>query len=113
MAIPKKGSRIIVVNEMKFRWIIRHKPTYEQAAFGRNMSAAVELYEAPASTLLITFPWARQDNLLGQRSESITPRDISFCIVQAITKGWDPTQQGPVFDFAFPKRDLDIENDNV
>lgn len=31
MAIPKKGSRLIVVDDTTYRWLIRRKATYMQA----------------------------------------------------------------------------------
>ncbi|MFI6297620.1 hypothetical protein ACIBEJ_38915 [Nonomuraea sp. NPDC050790] len=30
MAIPKKGSRLITVDGVRYRWRIRHKPSYGQ-----------------------------------------------------------------------------------
>lgn len=30
MAIPKKGSRLIAVDEVQYRWRVRGKPTYCQ-----------------------------------------------------------------------------------
>ncbi|WP_262509589.1 hypothetical protein [Tenacibaculum jejuense] len=34
MAIPKKGTRKIDVDGLKFRWLIRKKATYTQSVYG-------------------------------------------------------------------------------
>ena len=89
MAIPKKGSRKITVDDVVYRWRIRSKPTYSQGAFGANVTAAVELYEDAFSTLHITFPWVRCDNWIGHPKTPVTPRHVSDSILSALSEGWD------------------------
>lgn len=44
MAIPKKGSRKITVNNLVFRWLIRRKATYSQVDYGfGKLHVAIEL----------------------------------------------------------------------
>ena len=101
MALPKKGSRKIVVDEVEYRWSIRRKPTYSQAAFDCDMTAAVELAASPGAALLITFPWARSDNWVGSKASPITPKHIEACITAALKEGWKPQSEGGAFGHVY------------
>ncbi|MCP5500484.1 MAG: hypothetical protein H7A25_11310 [Leptospiraceae bacterium] len=97
MSIPKKGSRKIIVNNIEFRWRVRHKPTYLQGAFGHIATAAIELFEHPVSVLLVKFPFARCDNWLGISSLAITPALLERVINKAIEEGWKSTSSEKYF----------------
>ena len=99
MAIPKKGSRKIVVESKEYRWTIRSKPTYSQGAFGDDMTAAVELAENPGSVLSVTFPWMRCDSWIGNPEIPVTPKDIESYIKAAILEGWSPQLKGSAFKY--------------
>mgnify|MGYP006136930353 CR=1 FL=1 len=101
MAIVKKGSRIIIIDDIKYRWTIRKKPTYNQAAFGSHMTTAVEIDGFIGSVLLITFSRGRCDNWLGKPGLSIKPNDIECAIKLALKKGWKPKEQGDAFQLNF------------
>lgn len=95
MAIAKKGSRIIVVGKIEYRWSIRRKPSYAQGLCESPLTAAIELAELPGATLIVSFPTSRPDNWLGQNSMSVTPQQhIASSIVQALQAGWQPGQPG-------------------
>lgn len=97
MSIPKKGSRKITVDNVLYRWTIRHKPTYTQAIGQHNVFAAVELYENPGSVLSIKFLWVSYDPYFGVAKESVTPKCIKQCIEQAIKDGWRANENGTAF----------------
>lgn len=97
MAIPKKGSRKIVVDGIEYRWRIRWKPSYGQGIGESNLTAVVELYENPQSTLVITFPWLRLDALVGVAEETVMPKMIKNCIKNALAQGWNPNKKGKTF----------------
>lgn len=99
MAIPKKGSRKIVVNSIEYRWTIRSKPTYGQDAFGDDMTADVELAASPGQVLSITFPWMRCDNWIGNPEVPVTPKDIEACIKGALQRGWLPQELGSALKY--------------
>lgn len=101
MAIAKKGSRKITVGDISYRWSIRKKPTYFQAAFEDNITAAVELLDQPASVLHITFPWARPDNWINPSKLAITPKLIEECITEAIENGWKPHICGSAMEMKY------------
>ena len=102
MTIPKKGSRKITVNDLTYRWSIRHKPTPSQEK-GSSILASVELYLEPGCSLSIEFPWVRFDNLVEgtENARSITPKIIQFCIKDALKKGWNPEKKGPTFEYFY------------
>ncbi len=101
MAIPKKGSRKITIDNVTYRWTIRQKPTYYQECMGTNILGAVELFLNPACTLSIDFPNVRFDNLvMGTKNAlSVTPKIIEFCIKDAIKKGWKPQIEAATFEY--------------
>ncbi|WP_182908124.1 hypothetical protein [Microbispora sp. H13382] len=49
MSLPKKGSRVITVSDVAYRWRVRHKPTYCQGNGWTPMTFAVELAEKPGN----------------------------------------------------------------
>lgn len=103
MAIPKKGSRKIIVDDIEYRWRIRWKPSYGQGIGESNLTAAIELYENPQSPLIITFPWLRPDSWVGKTKESVTPKDIETCVKNALSQGWKPNVKGKIFNFTYKK----------
>lgn len=97
MAIPKKGSRRIVVDGQPFRWLIRRKPTHTQWE-GGFFEAAVQLAAVPASVLVIELGRTRPDVKWGEKPDiSVTPQMIAECIRQAIENGWQPSLPGKQF----------------
>ena len=103
MSIPKKGSRKINVNGTEYRWSIRKKPSYGQAINESNLTAAVELYDNPCSTLIITFPFLRPDSWISPSKKQVTPSDIKDLIEKALSKGWTPALNGKTFDLTLSK----------
>ncbi len=103
MAIPKTGSRKIIVDDIKYRWTVRKRPTYTQSVMEANMQAAVELYEEPGSVLSINFPWVRYDSFIGIPQEPVTPKLIEQSVRTALQKGWLPEKKGSAFTLDYEK----------
>jgi len=104
MSIPKKGSRKITVSDQDYRWSIRKKPTYSQAiSEGPDFTAAIELYDSPGTTLVVSFPFSRPDSWISPNKESVTPSDIERAILKAIKQGWKPAKKGKTFYLEFEK----------
>ncbi|MFI6734783.1 hypothetical protein ACIBI9_17795 [Nonomuraea sp. NPDC050451] len=97
MAIPKKGSRLITVDGIVFRWRVRHKPTYDEGMAWSPLSFAVERAEKPGRVLVVSLPCARPDNWLGERTIAARPVLVAGCIRRAVEQGWDAGQPGPGF----------------
>ncbi|MDR7278706.1 hypothetical protein [Catenuloplanes atrovinosus] len=94
MAIVKKGSRLLTIDDTTFRWKVRHKPSYSQA-IGAVLTFAVELAVDPGRTLVVFTPWHRPDNWLEIPGRAITPRIVENAVRTALAAGWHPNEPGP------------------
>ena len=95
MAIPKKGSRKIIVTGVIYRWYIRKKPSYGQALSESNLTAVVELFENPVSLLTIDFNCFRNDSWIDPGNRNVKPSHISEGIKMALIEGWLPSSPKP------------------
>jgi len=95
MAIPKKGSRKIVVDGIAYRWRIRWKPSIStQDCFSAGLTAAVELYDEPRGVLMICFTHSSYKHYPSMQIEPVTPTHVKTAIETAIEKGWIPADKG-------------------
>ena len=94
MAIPKKGTRRIVVDATAYRWRVRSRPTYCQGNAWGNLSFAVELEDAGQTTLVVEVDASRPDNWVGAPSAVITPAIVERAIRNALQRGWRPHERG-------------------
>ncbi len=49
MAMPRKGSRLITVDTVTYRWLVRRRPTLSQACGWRPLTFAVEADDLPGA----------------------------------------------------------------
>ena len=68
------------------------------------MTAAVELANVKGQILVITFPWIRCDNWIGNPEVPVTPRDIESCIFGALDNGWKPEEKGSPFEYVHEEK---------
>lgn len=94
MAIPKKGSRVIAVDGVAYRWRIRRKPTYSQGLAQGALTFAVELAQDPGSVLVVTTDSARPDNWVTAPARTVRPVEVADTIRAALRQGWRPDQPG-------------------
>ena len=101
MALPRKGSRKIVVDGVAYRWYIRSKPTYSQSMGWSDLTVAAQQADASqTTTLVIEMPFTRPDDVLRDASEPVrfvSPADVARCIKEAIKEGWIPDRAGSPF----------------
>lgn len=98
MAISKKGSRNIIVNELVFRWLIRRKATYSQMDYGIGyLNVAIELFSDPKNTLVIFTDRRHPKDIGNPKIKPITPSDIRIWIEEALNLGWKPFENGRQF----------------
>jgi hypothetical protein len=103
MSIPRKGSRTLSVDDRRYRWYVRHKPTYVQGAFEAPMRVAIERAEAtPGSVLLVDLRVSRPDNWIGPHQTALTPAIVRRIITLALRDGWDPDGHGSAFQYEYP-----------
>lgn len=96
MALPRKGTRAIEVDGVRYRWLVRRKPTYGQAIGESGLTVAIER-ASPGATLLVELDEHRPDAWLDPGAVSVTPRDVGAFVRVAIARGWDPASHGPTF----------------
>jgi len=107
MAIPKKGSRTIIVEGVKYRWLIRRKATYSQTDYGKGkIHVAVEHAANPGTTLIIHTDRAHPKDWNTQNIIPVTPSDISNWIKQALALKWEAEERGPQFSVYIESGDL-------
>ncbi|GAA3142047.1 hypothetical protein GCM10010466_36250 [Planomonospora alba] len=97
MAIPRKGSRLITVDGVVYRWRIRRRPTYCQGNGWGPLTFAVEPADRPGRVLLVALPCSRPDAWLGERSIAVQPALVAAVIQTALKRDWDPRQMGSAF----------------
>ncbi|NQX85131.1 MAG: hypothetical protein HRT67_04400 [Flavobacteriaceae bacterium] len=110
MAIPKKGARKIVVNELVFRWLIRKKSTYSQSVYGiGKLHIAVELEENPGTSLFIYTNRKHPNDIGTEIINPVKPSDISKWIQQAFGLGWNPSKSGNPFRTKIVNEKMQLE----
>jgi hypothetical protein len=81
MALPKKQSRSITINNEKYRWLISGDDSGGIGLF-------IELYENPAQKLTTAFSFGYQ---------AITPVQVREVILYALAQGYTPHKKGQNF----------------
>jgi hypothetical protein len=97
MALVRKGSRRIVVDGRAYRWQLRGRPSYGQALCESPCTYAVEDYDQPGKTLVVTTDQPHSSNWFGRPAAPVLPADVARAIRQALEHGWDPAGHGAPF----------------
>jgi len=97
MAIPKKGSRRIVVDGASYRWRVRGKPTYSQANTWAGLNLAVELEDVAGSILVVRLTQPHPSNWMNAEAPPVLPSEVERLIRLALVQGWNPRQHGDTF----------------
>ena len=84
MAIPKLGSRLIVVDGDRYRWCIRRKITYCQSNGWGKLTVAIEHFKKSGATLIVKMPQVHPKNWIGEPIVPVLPCDVERSIRQAI-----------------------------
>lgn len=104
MSLVRKGSRLITVNGVVYRWRIRRKPTYSQGIAETPLTFAVEHADMPGAPLVVQTVHNHPGNWMGAPAAATRPADVEAAIRAALRQGWQPALRGPVFH-------LDINSD--
>jgi hypothetical protein len=86
MAMPKKGTRLITVDGVRYRWIASGYDRY----LGEETDARIQVQSLdPAGAVLSVraVDWR----------ETVLPSHVAHVIRTAIRKGWKPLEPGPPF----------------
>ncbi|MFI6516275.1 hypothetical protein ACIBF1_12015 [Spirillospora sp. NPDC050679] len=105
MAIAKKGTRLITVDGIGYRWKVRGRPTYAQAGFGGDLSFVVEAAEAPGALLVVTLPYTHPSAGWGPAAV-VLPSTVAKAVRTAQREGWRPERRGPAFALKLEASDV-------
>jgi len=97
MALARKGSRRIVVDDRVYRWQLRTRPTYVRGLCWAPCAFAVEAYDRPGRKLIVTTNRPHPSNWMGKPSTPVLPREIARAVRLAVGQGWDPSSRGAPF----------------
>lgn len=106
VAIVRKGSRLITVDGVAYRWRIRRRPTYGQAIGEGPLTIPIEPAEGPGPVLLVSLPFSRPDAWVGERTMAVRPALVAEVIRTALRRGWDPSRPGRAFALDVTEDDL-------
>lgn len=98
MSLVKKGSRLITVDGVTYRWRVRGRPTYAQGLGERPLAVAVEQVDGTGRVLLVNMPQDHPSNWIGGPAEPVLPSAVAAIVRQAMAEGWRSTQPGAAFD---------------
>jgi hypothetical protein len=96
VTLVKKGSRVLDVDGVMYRWRLRGRPTYSQG-LGSRMTYAVELAEEPGATLVVTTSQAHPSNWVNKLAVPILPRHVGRAVRRALAQGWLADSPGKPF----------------
>lgn len=102
MALTKKGSRLVTVDGVVYRWRVRGRPTYAQALGERPLAFAVEQADCKGSVLLVSMPQDHPSNWTGGPSIPVLPSEVAAVIRKALGEGWRPSQPAAAFRTTAP-----------
>ncbi|RAO11831.1 hypothetical protein [Micromonospora noduli] len=102
MALTKKGSRLITVDGIVYRWRVRGKPTYAQALCERPLTLAIEQADCTGSVLLVSMPQDHPSNWIGGPPVPVLPSTVAAVVRKALAEGWRPSQPAAAFHMATP-----------
>jgi hypothetical protein len=97
MAMARKNSRRIVVDNQPYRWRLRSRPTYAQGLCWTPCRYAVEDYDRPGRRLVVTTDQPHPSNWLGRPAGPVLPAQVAQAIRIALQLGWDPSSTGAPF----------------
>lgn len=102
MALVKKGSRLITIDGVTYRWRVRGRPTYAQGLCGRPLTVAVEQVDYKGRVLLVGMPQDHPSNWIGGSALPVLPSAVAAIVRKALAEGWQPTKPGTAFHMTAP-----------
>ena len=107
MALAVKGSRLITINGILYRWRLRRKPSYNQECFNAPLTFAVELVGSSGSILAVAIPdVSHPGSLIARSSLIVRPALVAAVIQAALSRGWQPAAPGAPFRLNMASGDL-------
>lgn len=92
MALPKKKSRIITIDDCQFRWLVGPNDGYHVFVAEKEhiQGRKIEVYfDTEINKFWLEFPKVEGLNL-----KILKPKDAALIIRQALNDGWNPDERG-------------------
>lgn len=106
MALRKRGTRPIVVDGIRYRWLVRRKPTYSQGLTWSPLTFAVERTEPPScATLIVRLASPHPGNWINAPAAPVLPSAVARAIRQAHDRGWQPDHPKSPFTLSLGDED--------
>jgi len=95
MALAKKGTRTLVINDIRYRWVVSRDFGGGENARAETLTLVVELADEPGQRLEAVFAYhdLPNSNVPADR-QTISPKVVREIILFALQKKWRPTQRG-------------------
>lgn len=104
MSIPKKGSRSLVVDGIRYRWAVRRSDEFEgtnRYGFDTTLTVAIAKEDNPQNVLCLFYPCgfhhrAKDDaprRIATGTLAQITPQNVADAIRMVRQHGWDPDRK--------------------
>jgi hypothetical protein len=106
LALARKGSRLITVDGVTYRWRIRHRPGYHQGNGWSPLTFVVEHADAPGRVLVVSLPAAHPGNWMGLPVMAVRPATVACTIRMALGRGWRAAVSGIAFRLGVSREDL-------
>jgi hypothetical protein len=95
VTLPSKGSREITIDGVRYRWLVRRRPTYHQGLAWSPLTFVVEQAESSGARLIVSMGAAHPSNWVAARSVAVTPGIVEEAVRSALSRGWVPARPGP------------------
>lgn len=99
MALPKKKSRIILIDNVKYRWLVGPNGGYN-VFVAQKEGVSGRIIEVYFNTDINSY-WAEFPNVDKLNLKIIKPKDSETIIRQALELGWNPEQKGTPLVYNF------------
>jgi hypothetical protein len=100
MGLIKKGSRLITIDEITYRWRYPPKPNYNHQDGYPCVAIAIQKLNSNGSILAVYFDRYHLSGAYDSRSglrKPVIPAEIAFCIREAIRLSWQSDTSGKQF----------------
>jgi len=118
MALPKKKSRLINVNNEKYRYVISTGKYNENWEFDLNIIVQLATGEGcklKVNGLITRDYWLDFPNEITSKKDYpvLTPKNISKIITNSLKSGWNPESKGKPYIINLDNNQISNDNNNL
>jgi hypothetical protein len=105
MAVPKKGSRRIVVDGITYVWRLRRRQTRKQVEGVEGVTVTVSREDCKGAVAVLAFSDRFHVVSPFVNTNPVLPSEVAHQIRQALAAGWEPNQPGGQFTLCVAQRE--------